>query len=218
MYVRDAALRGKVKLVDAEWTRLGTPPLAPKGSRDQGRGAVEAIAWNAATRHSILSISAVRFPGRLWRARVCRVTELDDAMARLRAAERERRAAIDELIRLGAVCSHVLIGDLGELIAARYDGVPLLSPFTPGYDLVDRQGNRVQVKTLRATPTRPRTIIGEVRDPCDVVLAIRLDFDCAPTAALEIPRAVADQFVGKNDKVSWTHKLAAHPDVRHISA
>jgi Family of unknown function (DUF6998) len=146
------------------------------------------------------------------------VTELDDAMVRLRAAERERRAAIDELIRLGAIRSHVLVGDLGELIAARYYGVALPSPFTAGYDLVDRQGNRVQVKTIRATPTRPRTIIGEVRDPCDVLLAIRLDFDYAPTEAPEIPRAVADQFVGKNGKVSWTHKLVANPDVRHISA
>jgi hypothetical protein len=83
------------------------------------------------------------------------VTELDDAMVRLHAPERERRAAIDELIRLRAIRSHVLVGDLGELIAARYYGVPLPSPFTPGYDLVDREGNRVQVKTLRATPTRP---------------------------------------------------------------
>lgn len=144
------------------------------------------------------------------------MTALDDAMARLRAAERECRAAIDELIRLKAIRSQVLVGDLGELIAARYS-VTLPSPFTPGYDLVDRQGNRVQVKTRRATPTRPRKIIGEVRDPCDVVLAIRLDFDYAPTEALEIPRAVADKFVGKNGKVSWTHKLVAHPDVRHIS-
>ena len=28
MYVRDDAMRGKVKLVDAEWTRLGTPSLS----------------------------------------------------------------------------------------------------------------------------------------------------------------------------------------------
>ena len=59
-------------------------------------------------------------------------------MARLRAAERERRAAIDELIRLEAIRSHVLVRDLGELIAARYYGVALPSPFTPGYDLVDQ--------------------------------------------------------------------------------
>jgi hypothetical protein len=49
-----------------------------------------------------------------------------------------------------------------------------------------------------------------VRDPCDVVLAIRLRFDCSPTEALEIQRAAADQFVGKDGKVSWAHKLAAH--------
>jgi hypothetical protein len=103
------------------------------------------------------------------------VTTIDAAMARLRAAERERRAAIEDLIQLGAIRSHVLVGDLGELAAARYYGVSLQSPFTPGYDLVDKRGRRVQVKTLRATPTRPRTIIGEVKDPCDVVFAIRLD-------------------------------------------
>ena len=139
-------------------------------------------------------------------------------MARLRAAERERRAAIEDLIRLGAIRSHVLVGDLGELIAARYYGVELPPAFTPGYDLVDERGNRVQVKTLRATPTRPRRIIGEVKDVCDLVLAIRLDFDFAPTEAIEIPRAVAGLFVGKNGKVSWTAKLVSHPEVRDITA
>lgn len=151
-------------------------------------------------------------------ARVCLVSALDAAMARLRAAERERRAAIEDLIRLGAIRSRVLVGDLGEVIAARYYGVELTPAFTPGYDLVDRLGNRVQVKTLRATPTRPRTIIGEVKDPCDLVLAMRLDFDYAPTEAIEIPRAVAGLFVGKNGKVSWTAKLVSHPEVRYITA
>jgi hypothetical protein len=94
-------------------------------------------------------------------------------------------AAIEDLIRLGAIRSDVLVGGLCELIAARYYGVSLPSSFTPGYDLIDKRGNRVQVKTLRATPTRPRTIIGDVKDPCDVLLAIRLDFDYAPTEAIE---------------------------------
>jgi hypothetical protein len=76
----------------------------------------------------------------------------------------------------------------------------------------------MQVKTLRATPTRPRTIIGEVKDPCDLVLAIRVDFDYAPTEAIEIPRAVAGLFVGKNGQISWTAKLVSHPEVRYITA
>lgn len=143
---------------------------------------------------------------------------VQQAMDRLRAAERARRAAIDELIALGAVRSHVLVGDLGEQIAARFYGVDLAPAFTPGYDLVDREGRRVQVKTLRATPTRPRTIIGEVKHPCDVVLAIRLDFDYTPTEAVEMPVEVAGAYVGKNGKLSWTRALVEDDRVRHISA
>jgi len=70
-------------------------------------------------------------------------------MERLRAAERAQRAAIENLIGLGVVRSRVLVGDLGEQIAARYYGVELAPVFTPGYDLVDHHGRRVQVKTLR---------------------------------------------------------------------
>lgn len=139
------------------------------------------------------------------------VSSIDEAMKRLRAAERARRAAIEELIGLGVVRSHVLVGDIGERIAAERYGVPLQPAFTPGYDLIDRDERRIQVKTLRATPERPRTIIGDIRDPCDVILAIRLDFDYTPTEALEIPREIAATFVGKNGKISWTAKLASHP-------
>src|SRR4051812_7992905 len=106
-------------------------------------------------------------------------------MERLRAAERERHAAIGDLKRLGVVRSRVLVGDLGEALAAAYYGADLAPQFTEGYDLIDRHGRRVQVKTLRGTPTRPRTIIGEIRQPCDVVLAIRLDFDYSPAEAIE---------------------------------
>lgn len=75
----------------------------------------------------------------------------------------------------------------------------------------------MQVKTLRATPERPRTIIGEIKQPCDLVFAQRLDFDYAPVEALEIPIDVALSLVGANGKVSWTRNLAGHADVRHMS-
>ena len=146
------------------------------------------------------------------------MSEIDRAMERLRGAERERRAAIEELIRLGVVRSRVLVGDLGERVAADYYGVDLAPVFTPGYDLVDRRGRRVQVKTLRGTPTGPRTIIGAVNDPCDVVLAIRLDFDYTPLEAIEIPRAVAREFIGANGKLGWTARLASDNRVRRITA
>jgi hypothetical protein len=49
-----------------------------------------------------------------------------------------------------------------------------------------------------------------------VLLAIRLTFDYTPTEALEIPVAVAREYVGKNGKVSWTHRLTADPRVSRI--
>lgn len=144
--------------------------------------------------------------------------DIDQAMQRLRDAERERRAAIEDLMRLGVVRSRALVGDLGERIAADYYGVELAPMFTPGYDLIDREGRRIQVKTLRGTPTAPRSIIGAITYPCDAVLAIRLDFDYTPTEAIEMPCGVAEEYIGKNGKVSWTNALAQDSRVRCITA
>jgi hypothetical protein len=144
--------------------------------------------------------------------------DVEGAMERLRAAERERRAAIEELIRLGYVRSHVLVGDLGERLAAEYYGVVLADVFTPGHDLVDRDGRRIDVKTLRAAPEGPRTIIGAFKEPCDALLAIRLHYDYTMHEALEIPADVAREHTGRNGKVSWTQRLAADARVRYISA
>src|SRR4051812_31292738 len=129
--------------------------------------------------------------------------EIERVMRRLRTAERERRAAIAQLIKLGAVRSHVFVGDLGEQIAAGYYGVTLLPPFTPGHDLVDARGRRIDVKTLHATPERPRTIIGEPKRPCDVIFALRLAYDYTAVEALEIPIDLAETSIGANGKVSW---------------
>lgn len=142
---------------------------------------------------------------------------VERAMQRLRAGERERRAAVEELQKLGVVRSHVLVGDLGEAIAARWYGVELAPPFTAGYDLIDRRGRQVQVRTLRATPERPRTIIGEIKRPCHVILAIRLNWDYTPTEAIEIPVDIAERYAGKNGKVSWTHALVAEERVPHFT-
>jgi len=139
-------------------------------------------------------------------------------MRRLQAAERERRAAIEELIRLGAVRSHVLVGDLGERIAAAYYSVELMPQFTPGHDLVDRRRRRIDVKTLHATPDGPRTIIGQPRRPCDLVFALRLHYAYTPAEALEIPIELAEAYVGANGKLSWTRKLASESAVVHLDA
>jgi hypothetical protein len=77
--------------------------------------------------------------------------EIAQAMRQLRGAERQRREAIDALIGLGVVRSKRLVADLGEEIASRFYGVPLASNANePGYDLVTKDGRRVQVRALRS--------------------------------------------------------------------
>jgi hypothetical protein len=137
-------------------------------------------------------------------------------MAALVAADRARQDAIDELMKLGAIRSHSLVGDLGEALASSFYGVGLEPPSTPGYDLITPENLRVQVRTLRCSKHNFRTRIGRLREPYDVLLAIRLDEEYAPTEALEIPREVIeDQFEDRT--VTWTRRLASDPRVRRIA-
>jgi uncharacterized protein DUF6998 len=79
---------------------------------------------------------------------------IDKAMAKLRLAEKKRFEAIGELKELGVVRSRSFVGDYGEELAKRYYRVDELEPpSNAGYDLVRPDGKRVQVKTLRSTPT-----------------------------------------------------------------
>ncbi|HEX7292427.1 MAG TPA: hypothetical protein VF250_15005 [Conexibacter sp.] len=104
-----------------------------------------------------------------------------DAMARLCAAERDRREAIDDLIALGVVRWRRLVADIGEALAARYYGVPLAANANePGYDLVARDGLRIQVRTLRSEPHRERTVMGVMKEPYDALFAVKLSVDYEP--------------------------------------
>lgn len=139
------------------------------------------------------------------------------AMERLTRAERERRAAIGELMRLGVIRSRTLVGDLGEALAAGFYGVPLPPRSNPGFDLTRRDGVRVQIRTLRCTPENFRTSIGVMREPYDVLFAIRLDEDYAPLEAIEAPREAVEHFFGRG-RVTWTKRFASDPRVRHVPA
>lgn len=103
------------------------------------------------------------------------------AMEQLREGARAQRDAITELKRLGVLRSRGLVCDLGEALAARLYGVELEPPSTPGFDLVDGDGARVQVRTLRCTPENWRTKVGRMKEPYDKLLAIRLDEHYEPS-------------------------------------
>ncbi|MGN6586598.1 MAG: DUF6998 domain-containing protein [Solirubrobacterales bacterium] len=140
------------------------------------------------------------------------------AMEHLCAAERARREAIGELMTLGVVRSRRLVSDLGEALAARYYGVELApSGNNPGYDLEDTDNRLIQVKTLRSEPNRERTLMGVMKDPYDVLLAIKLSFDYEPLRAIEVPRAVLECHYPHGERTSWTKRLESDPGVCRIS-
>lgn len=138
------------------------------------------------------------------------------AMERLIGAERERSAAIHEMA-LGVIRSRTLVGDLGEGLAAAFYGVPLPRKSNPGFDLIDKDGLRVQVRILRCKPENFRTSIGQMREPYDILFAIRFDESYAPLEAIEAPRAAVEDFFGLG-RVTWTKRFASDPRVRCIAA
>jgi len=89
-----------------------------------------------------------------------------------------------------AIQGRGLVGEIGERIASAHYGVELAPPSTPGYDLLDRDGRRVQVRTLRSTPENHRTTLGTPNEPYDVLFAVRLDEAFMPVAAIEVPNNV----------------------------
>ena len=140
------------------------------------------------------------------------------AMERLCEAERARREAIGDLMALGAIRSRRLVSDLGEALAARYYGVELThSANNPGYDLEATDNRRVQVKTLRSEPHRERTLMGAMKDPYDMLFAIKLSFDYEPLRAMEVPRAVLERHYPHGKRTSWTKRLEFDPGVRRVS-
>ncbi len=139
-------------------------------------------------------------------------------MERLCEAERARHEAIGELMTLGVVRSRRFVSDLGEAFAARSYGVELApSGNNPGYDLEDTDNRLVQVKTLRSEPNRERTLMGAMKDPYDVLLAIKLSFDYEPLRAIEVPRTVLERHYPHGKRTSWTKRLEFDPGVRRIS-
>jgi len=143
---------------------------------------------------------------------------IDHAMEKLRNAARAHREAIEQLRKLGAIRSRSLVGDLGERLAADYYGVELEPASTPGFDLVTREADRrrVQVKTLRDTPSNHRGSSSPLSEPYDLMLAIRLDENYEPVHAIEVSREVLEEFFGKG-RVSWTRRLEDDPRVRRIT-
>ena len=106
-----------------------------------------------------------------------------------------------------------LVGEYGELLAAALYDTPLPVSLQPGYDLEVPGLGLVQVQTLRSTPGNDRTSMGPMKDPYDVLLAIRLSADYRAKAAWEIPRTTVELTYPHGTRTSLTGKLLAGPNI-----
>ncbi len=141
---------------------------------------------------------------------------VEQVMEELRAVERERRRLIAKLQELGAIRSWGIVADYGETLAATYYGVELEPPSTPGFDLVRGDGAKVQVRTLRVTPENKRASMGVMKEPYDLLLAIRIDQDYIPIEVIEVPRGVLEAHYPAGSRTTWTKKLGEDDGVRRI--
>lgn len=140
-----------------------------------------------------------------------------EILKRLAVVDGERMELITCLRSMG-FRSRGLVGEYGELLAAALYGIPLSVSSQPGYDLDVPQLGRVQVKTLRSTPSNRRWSMGVMKDPYDVLLAIELDADYRPTAAWQIPRSSVELLYPHGARTSLTAKLRNSPGVEQIGA
>ncbi len=135
------------------------------------------------------------------------------AIARLTIVERARLEATETLKEIGVIRGCRLADDVGEAIAAVFYDVQL--PATSGFDLETRDGARVRVRALHCTGKRPRVAIGILREPYDLLLALRLNADYAPREAIEVPREVVQEYQ-RHGRLNWTKRLTGDPRVRLI--
>jgi hypothetical protein len=105
-------------------------------------------------------------------ARWKRPKEVEAVLARLRAADEERRAAITDLVALGWIRTRGVVGELGERLAQGHYGGELMPTSFRGYDLVTPGDppQRVEVRTLQMTPENNRTSMGVQKGGYDLLL------------------------------------------------
>lgn len=104
--------------------------------------------------------------------------------------ERAKSAAIDYYQLTGKPLG--ITGEIGEYLAAKHLGLDLADARTPGYDAIDAQGRRIQVKA-RAIPSGKRLTgqrLGSIRleHDWDVVLLVLMDELFEPKAIYEAAR------------------------------
>jgi hypothetical protein len=113
--------------------------------------------------------------------------------------ERARKAAIDYYELTGKPLG--ITGEFGEYVAARILGLELADARFPGYDAVDDDGRKIQIKA-RSIPSTKKLggqRLGSIRldHDWDCVMLILLDERFEPQAIYEADRAPLEEALAK---------------------
>lgn len=96
-------------------------------------------------------------------------------------------------------------GDIAEAIVAAHYGGKLAVSGTKGWDVQTPDGERIQVKSVRNTPTTSRKNLSPIRDQnYDSVVVVVFDEDYTVTDGLKLSREVAE------DLAKWVPHINGH--------
>lgn len=114
------------------------------------------------------------------------------------------------------------VGDIAEaVVAVHYNGTRG-SFAQAGWDVMAPDGERIQVKAMRQTPTNKRRNLSPIRDAeYDSVVTVIFDEDFQVTEGLKLSREVVEELYRHNDHVNGriitvTKALRADPRVATI--
>lgn len=86
------------------------------------------------------------------------------------------------------------VGDIAEALVHAHYGGERASFVQAGWDVMTLDGEHIQVKAVRTTPTNMRTNLSPIRDSdYDSVVVVIFDEDFRVTEGLKFPRAVVEE-------------------------
>jgi hypothetical protein len=113
------------------------------------------------------------------------------------------------------------VGDIAEAIVHAHCGGERASFSQAGWDVRAPDGERIQVKSIRTTPTTKRRNLSPIRDSdFDSVVVVVFDEDFNVTDALKLSRDVAEELsvyrAHVNGRILHLSSLVDDPRVEHI--
>lgn len=119
---------------------------------------------------------------------------------------------IEQLQKAGVIRSSKVVSDYGEYISSKKLNLELMkSSINKGYDAVDKEGKKYEIKSRKSTSYNKATIIpvpnNEQMKIADFLVFIRFNNDWDIDAFLRIPMPKAKEMIDKYNRIGITKRL-----------